>query len=116
MVELLKPARGGFLRPFGCGWFIREYLLGRGPGGSRVIEPERGAPQAAGVSIRKVWKAEVLDIGKLVKAIADGKAPLVCVEPNESQCNKLAAAFGGQNPPPGLRFYQDEQTSARKVK
>jgi len=81
-----------------------------------VAVVEREVPQAAGVSVRKVWKAEVLDIGKLVKAIADGKAPLILVEANESQCNKLAAAFGGQNPPAGLRFYQDEQTSARKVK
>ena len=46
MVELLKPVRGGFLRPFGCGWFIREYLLGEGPYGSPQIEPEIGAPQA----------------------------------------------------------------------
>ena len=46
MVELLRPARGGFLRPFGCGWFIREYLLGKGPEGSRVIDPQQGAPQA----------------------------------------------------------------------
>ena len=22
VVEALKPKRGGFLRPFGCGWFI----------------------------------------------------------------------------------------------
>jgi hypothetical protein len=42
----IKPARGGFLRPFGCGWFIREFLLGKGPEGSRAIDPERGAPQA----------------------------------------------------------------------
>ena len=42
----LRPTRGGFLRPFGCGWFIREFLLGRGPEGSRVIDPEQGAPQA----------------------------------------------------------------------
>ena len=42
----LRPNQGGFLRPFGCGWFIREYLLGRGPEGSRVIEPDRGAAQA----------------------------------------------------------------------
>ena len=42
----IRPARGGFLRPFGCGWFIREFLLGNGPEGSRVIDPERGAPQA----------------------------------------------------------------------
>ncbi len=46
MVELLRPARGGFLRPFGCGWFIREYLLGRSPNGSPVIDPYVGSPQA----------------------------------------------------------------------
>jgi len=46
MVELLKPVRGGFLRPFGCGWFIREFLLGHGPYGSPRIDPDVGAPQA----------------------------------------------------------------------
>jgi len=46
VVELLRPARGGFLRPFGCGWFIREFLLGRGPNGAPSIDPEVGAPQA----------------------------------------------------------------------
>jgi len=42
----IRPTRGGFLRPFGCGWFIREFLLGKGPEGSRVIDPQQGAPQA----------------------------------------------------------------------
>jgi len=42
----LKPSRGGFLRPFGCGWFIKEFLLGKGPEGSRAIDSERGAAQA----------------------------------------------------------------------
>ena len=42
----LRPQRGGFLRPFGCGWFIREFLLGHGPNGSPKIDPEVGAPQA----------------------------------------------------------------------
>ena len=46
MVEPLRPARGGFLRPFGCGWFIREFLLGHGPNGSPVIDSDVGAPQA----------------------------------------------------------------------
>lgn len=46
MVELLKPARGGFLRPFGCGWFIREFLLGNAPYGSPCTDPSVGAPQA----------------------------------------------------------------------
>jgi len=42
----IRPNRGGFLRPFGCGWFIREYLLGNGPEGAHTIDPEQGAPQA----------------------------------------------------------------------
>jgi hypothetical protein len=46
MVLLLKPTRGGFLRPFGCGWFIREFLLGHGPYGSPAIDSQIGAPQS----------------------------------------------------------------------
>ena len=42
----IKPKRGGFSRPFGCGWFIREFLMGNGPEGSRVIDTKQGAPQA----------------------------------------------------------------------
>jgi hypothetical protein len=39
----LRPSRGGFLRPFGCGQFIRAYLSGEGPYGSKVIDPNKGA-------------------------------------------------------------------------
>jgi hypothetical protein len=43
---ILKPKRGGFLRPFGCGIFIKRFLLGEGPYGSLRIDPTNGAPQA----------------------------------------------------------------------
>ena len=46
MVETLRPKRGGFLRPFGCGWFIREFLLGNGPYEAPRIAPDIGAPQS----------------------------------------------------------------------
>jgi hypothetical protein len=46
VAELLKPVRGGFLRPFGCAWFIWQFLLGNGPYGSPSIDPEVGAYQA----------------------------------------------------------------------
>ena len=46
VIQLLKPRRGGFLRPFGCGWFIREFLLGNSPYGSSAIDPNVGAPQS----------------------------------------------------------------------
>ena len=45
MVLPLKPKRGGFLRPFGCGAFIRQFLMGNEPFGSPPIHPEIGAPQ-----------------------------------------------------------------------
>jgi len=66
MVTLpLKPSRGGFLRPFGCGWFIREFLLGHGPNGSPRIDPTVGACQ---VDIFNHYKTA------LVKAIALDRA------------------------------------------
>ena len=34
------------MRPFGCGWFIRELLLGNAPQGAPKIAPDTGAPQA----------------------------------------------------------------------
>ncbi len=42
----LKPKRGGFLRPFGCGWFIREFLAGNAPYESLPVNPVIGAPQS----------------------------------------------------------------------
>jgi hypothetical protein len=42
----LKPNKGGFLRPFGCGWFVREYLLGNGPSGSIKIDAALGDTQS----------------------------------------------------------------------
>jgi hypothetical protein len=47
MVTLpLKPSRGGFLRPFRFGPFVRDFLLGKGPQDSVQIDPEVGAHQA----------------------------------------------------------------------
>jgi hypothetical protein len=55
MVDLpLKPKRGGFLRPFGTGVFIRDYLSGLGPRyGVEAVSPETGAPIA---DIHKAYK------------------------------------------------------------
>jgi hypothetical protein len=46
MAQALRPKRGGFLRPFGCGWFIREFLIGNSPYGAPAIDPDTGAPQS----------------------------------------------------------------------
>ena len=33
------------MRPFGCAWFIREFLLGHGPESAPAIDPDTGACQ-----------------------------------------------------------------------
>jgi hypothetical protein len=57
MTMPLRPARGGFLRPFGCGEFIHSFLLGNGPQGSARIDPEVGAPTE---DIRSAYKDALL--------------------------------------------------------
>jgi hypothetical protein len=54
---LLRPLRGGFLRPFGCGEFIRDFLLGSSPGGSPSVDPNVGAPTE---DIRSAYKNALL--------------------------------------------------------
>ena len=44
MVTMLRPSRGGFLRPFGAAWFIIEFLKGNGPEDSKRVDPAEGAP------------------------------------------------------------------------
>ena len=66
MALQLKPARGGFLRPFGCGWFIREFLLGHGPNSSPGIAPKVGAPQA---NIFYYYKTALIKATAVDKAI-----------------------------------------------
>ena len=66
MTEPLRPSRGGFLRPFGCGWFIREFLSGHGPNGSPRIDPDVGAPQS---DIFYFYKTSLLKAIALDRAI-----------------------------------------------
>jgi len=54
MVTLPRPARGGFLRPFGAAWFVVEFLKGNGPEDSSRIDPSVGAPM---VDIHDEYKA-----------------------------------------------------------
>ena len=106
MVELLKPARGGFLRPFGCGWFIREYLLGKGPNGSPKIDPDVGAPQADIFHEYKMalMKATALDRATRVeeKRSRREKRPI-----NPDHIESLAERYLGRMPykAQGCRFH-----------
>lgn len=67
-----------------CGWFIREFLFGRGPEGSPRLDPERGAPQA---DIKFHYEEA------LYRAIARDRA--------EREISDLVMARGGGHPRDG---------------
>lgn len=69
--------------------------------------------KVTGVSTRKNWKAEVTDLMELVKAVADGKVPLNCIQANQTQLNKMAKAMESEMNYPGVRAYNDEVIASR---
>ena len=106
MVEPLRPARGGFLRPFGCGSFIKAFLMGSGPYGSPVIDPEVGAPQADIFHHYKMalMRATALDRATRVeeKRARREKRPI-----NPENIEELAKGYLGRMPykAQGCRFH-----------
>ena len=64
----LSPKRGGFLRPFGCGMFVRDFLSGSGPHGSPSIDPATGSTQS---DIFRYYKEAIRFITSIEKALAD---------------------------------------------
>ena len=106
MVELLRPVRGGFLRPFGCGWFIREFLLGNGPYGSPNIDANVGAPQA---DIFRHYKMALMRITALDRAtrVEEKRARREKRPINPENIDKLAQAYLARLPykTRGCRFH-----------
>lgn len=66
-----------------------------------------------GVSTRETWSVEVVDVLELVKAVADGRAPLALVLPNEAALNKLAGALKSAFSVPGCRAVSNRIVSAK---
>jgi len=68
-----------------------------------IAEPER----AGGESYRETWKAEVIDLMALVKAVAAGQAFPHCLEANMTTLNMMARTLKGIAVLPGVRFIKD---------
>jgi len=66
MVLQLKPKRGGFLRLFSCGIFIKHLLLGEGPYGSPGIDPNNGSTQS---DIFRYYKEALIKATAMDRAI-----------------------------------------------
>jgi len=55
------------------------------------------------------WKAELVDLRALLKAILDNNAPIELIEFNQSFANKLAKETKGEKQIDGIKFYVEKQ-------
>jgi hypothetical protein len=79
-----------------------------------VTAPMSAAPRVtAGVSTRKVWKAEVSDKLAFVRYIAEHPEFIDLVEPNMPAVNKIALALKANCPIKGVRVFEDSVIAAR---
>lgn len=69
--------------------------------------------KAQGVSRRENWKARVVDLKKLCKAIGAGKVPMDYVEPNMTALNARAKADKSTLDLPGVEAYDDPVIAGR---
>lgn len=60
-----------------------------------------------GVSMADSWKAQVTNLLELVKAVAEGRAPVNLVMPNETALGQIARATKGSMAIPGVRIFND---------
>lgn len=70
-----------------------------------VVVPN-AVPGGFGTFTRKVWKAEVVDLIALVKAVADGKVPITAIEANATFLNTQARAMRTTMNYPGVRAFE----------
>lgn len=73
------------------------------------------APKVSGVSMRETWSAEVDDLMTLVKAVAEGKAPLACLQADMKVLNAQARALKAQLAYPGVRAVSTSSVAARSA-
>ena len=86
----------------------------------KKVEKAAEAPKVAAsrgqestVIVSKSYKAEVVDILELARAVADGKLPTKVIEPNMTALNDIARTLKDEGTINGVRFYQHVSTSVR---
>jgi hypothetical protein len=75
------------------------------------VAPLRSA--ATGVSYRDNWKADVIDLMALVKAVSSGQAPLDYLLPNSQILNALAKSKKETMAVPGVKSWNDRIVNQR---
>lgn len=72
-----------------------------------TVTAPRVVPQVKGLSMRENWKAQLVDLRALVKAVAEGKVPIQALCANEVFLNGQARAMKGDLNYPGVKAVSD---------
>lgn len=79
-----------------------------------VVIPAAPDPAATGVITRTVWRAEVIEIIDLCRAVADGRASTNFIQPNMTALDAWARAVKATFDVPGCRAVEDQIVAARR--
>lgn len=76
---------------------------------ANIISPQLAPTVDRGSAIvKKIWHAEVIDLMALVKAIAEGKAPIALIEANMTVLNSQARSLKDNMNYPGVRAVSED--------
>jgi len=73
------------------------------------------AAKVSGITYSNRWKAEVTDLKALIKAIAEGKAPIALVMTNTTALNAVAKSLKNEVMYPGVRVWSERVASSRSI-
>jgi len=69
-----------------------------------------------GLSFKEVWTADVTDMRALIKAVADGIAPIAILEVNKSNLSRHAKLVQNTQDIPGVKIYCKKEIAKRTSK
>jgi hypothetical protein len=78
-----------------------------------VISVAPNVERVEGISVRKKWKAKVIDKKKFIEASLEHPNLLAFIQIDEPGLNKMAQATKGQVEYPGVSFFEESIMSSR---
>jgi hypothetical protein len=69
---------------------------------------QSNVPKQAGLTMQTTWKHRVTNLQLLIKAVAEGRAPAMCVQADDQFLGAQARAGKGTITYPGVEFYPEQ--------
>lgn len=69
---------------------------------------QSNVPKQAGLTMQTTYKHRVTNLMVLIKAVAEGKAPIVCIQADDQYLGATARNNKGLMPYPGVEFFEEK--------